>query len=166
MWTLRIVRTLPKKKERNEDLDVSYTTGGSRRTDPTQSTSLPFGWAVLFTVNLISDAMMPSPDIPSPPARPIWPALGELSTRTGNCGVLRAWLICISMASRVARIAVLEPHWVRWIAIRNFYFFPQENQTSSLNIVSRYLNKKFPASDWFFPIWWKKYSKPSPIEHL
>lgn len=30
--------------------------------------------------------------------RPIWPALGELSTGAGNRGVLGAWLICISMA--------------------------------------------------------------------
>lgn len=41
------------------------------------------------------------PRIPSGPSssvRPIWPALGELSTGAGNRGVLGTWLICISMA--------------------------------------------------------------------
>ncbi|EFN60716.1 hypothetical protein EAG_09355 [Camponotus floridanus] len=47
------------------------------------------------------------PRIPSGPSssvRPIWPALGELSTGAGNRGVLGAWLICISMPLLLIRV--------------------------------------------------------------
>lgn len=93
-----------------EVTDVSYTTAGMQTGSLSLFLSLHGTHAIfapLFVSGIVycqprfvSRGAIP-PRIPSGPSStvgPIWLALGELSTGAGNRGVLRARLICISMA--------------------------------------------------------------------
>lgn len=77
---------------------------------------------------------------------PIWPALGELSTGAGNRGVLRARLICISMALLLVdglpserTLSFIESDRKEKIAILKFYFLSRGRNHSSSNSKLRIL---------------------------
>lgn len=67
-------------------------------------------------------------------AGPIWSALGELSTGAGNCGVLRARLICISTASLLAD-GLLSGRILSFIEINKLQFL--------IFLISRKKSKSF-----------------------
>lgn len=83
------------------------------------------------------EAISRIPSGPSSRVGPIWPALGELSTGAGNRGVLRARLICISMALLLVdgllserTLSFIESGKKKKITILKFYFLSREKSVA------------------------------------
>lgn len=110
----------------------------------------------------VSREALPRPPIPSGPsssAGPIWPALGELSTGASNRGVLRAWLICISMAlllvDGLPSRRTPEFYWVRQkknSAILKFYLQSRE-KSCIITLILTWEYYRMWKYDRFYMIW-------------
>lgn len=112
-----VTRDMSKKRDRLYDCKTQESFP-SLEVDPTQSTSLPFSWAVLFTVNLVSGTAVLLPRTltgPSSFRRIHVTGFRGVKRRDGNCRVLRARLICISMASLF--VDELLSGWTAWILL-------------------------------------------------
>lgn len=132
-WTPDVARVLSSEGQGSPTCPTSagyWIPCSSRRTlRKPKLFALPSSRTVLFTVKLVSGGgPRCRPRAPRSPVGPIWPALGELSTGAGNCGVLRARLICISMASLLVDgllsgriLGFIEPDELRFL-IRMIYW--------------------------------------------